>query len=60
MFYGCSGYPDCDFASSDPPTGEKCPECGAPLVMKTGKNGKYIKCIGKTCKYKTNVENDGK
>ncbi len=60
VFYGCSGYPDCDFASSDPPTGEKCPECGAPLVMKTGKNGKYVKCIGKTCKYKKSVENDGK
>lgn len=51
-FYGCSGYPNCDFTSSDPPTGEKCPECGAHLVMKSGKNGKYVKCSSKSCKYK--------
>lgn len=51
-FYGCSGYPDCDFTSSDPPSGEKCPECGAFTVIKTGKNGKYLKCSSKTCKFK--------
>ncbi len=55
-FYGCSGYPSCDFTSSAPPTGEKCPECGAFLIEKTGKNGKYIKCSNKTCKYKHNAQ----
>ena len=57
-FYGCSGYPDCDFASSAPPIGENCPECGAYLVEKSGKNGKYIKCSSKDCKYKRDVKND--
>lgn len=52
FFYGCTGYPDCDFTSSDPPSGEKCPECGAYTVVKSGKNGKYVKCSNKNCKYK--------
>lgn len=53
-FYGCSGYPDCDFVSNDPPTEKRCPECGAFLVEKSGKNGKYLKCSNKNCKYKSN------
>ena len=56
-FYGCTGYPDCDFTSSDPPSDQKCPTCGAYLVVKTGKNGKYLKCSNKSCKYKQNVDN---
>ncbi len=56
-FYGCTGYPDCDFTSSDPPTSEKCPQCGAYLVRKTGKNGDYLKCSNKNCKFKQNVDN---
>ena len=55
-FYGCSGYPDCDFALSARPTGEKCPDCGSLLVEKSGKNGKYYACSSKTCKYKKNAE----
>lgn len=55
-FYGCSGYPACDFTSSARPTGEKCPECGSYLVEKNGKNGDYIKCSSKTCKFKTSVK----
>lgn len=47
IFYGCSGYPNCNFMSWDIPTGEKCPDCGAYLV----KVGKKIKCSAKSCKY---------
>lgn len=57
VFYGCSGYPSCDFTSSDPPTEQKCPQCGAYLVQKTGKNGKYLKCSNKNCKYKSSSDN---
>lgn len=33
-------------------TGEKCPLCGAPLVFKEGKNGKFVGCSNfPTCKY---------
>ncbi len=31
-FYGCSNYPQCDFAAPGIPTGEKCPECGGYIV----------------------------
>ena len=31
-FYGCSNYPECDFAAPGVPTGEKCPECGDYLI----------------------------
>ncbi len=37
FFYGCSRFPECDFASWALPTGEKCPECGGAMVTK-GKN----------------------
>lgn len=62
LFYGCSNYPECDLTTWAKPTGELCPECGAPLVWhSTKKAGKYIKCSGKGCKYKIvpeGIEND--
>lgn len=33
VFYGCSRYPDCDFASWDKPLAEPCPNCGGLLVQ---------------------------
>lgn len=45
LFYGCSNYPKCDFATWDKPTKEKCPKCGGTLTEKKGK----IKCIN--CDY---------
>ena len=47
-FYGCSGYPECDFASAGLPTGEKCPECGGFLIK--GFKGKIL-CNNFDCKY---------
>ena len=47
MFYGCSLYPKCDFASWQRPTGELCPECSSPLVLI--KNG--LKCSSKSCDF---------
>ena len=33
-------------------TGDKCPVCGAPLVVKEGKNGSFVGCSNfPTCKY---------
>lgn len=51
VFYGCTGYPDCDFVSWDVPTGKLCPQCGAHLVYKTLRGKKYIRCSNKDCKY---------
>ena len=47
VFYACSGYPECNFMSWDIPTGEKCPDCNSPLILK----GKKIKCSSANCKY---------
>ncbi|MBI2451342.1 MAG: type I DNA topoisomerase [Parcubacteria group bacterium] len=49
FFYGCSRYPECDFALWDEPTGQKCPQCGS-LLVKTLRN--QIKCSNKTCDFK--------
>jgi DNA topoisomerase-1 len=46
LFYGCTMYPKCTFASWDKPTGQLCPNCAkANLVEKnSAKNGPYLKC----------------
>lgn len=53
IFYSCQRYPDCQFASWDIPTGEKCPKCQSALVRK----GKIIKCSNSSCDYKKEEEN---
>jgi DNA topoisomerase-1 len=36
----------------DEPTGEMCPRCGKPLLIKTGRFGKFVACSGyPECKY---------
>ncbi len=37
LFYGCTGYPECDFTSWDKPTEEKCPKCGGVMYEKAGR-----------------------
>jgi DNA topoisomerase-1 len=46
IFYGCSKYPKCDFASWDPPVKKACPECKNPfMVQKTSKSkGDFLRC----------------
>ena len=34
IYYGCEGYPDCEFMSWNKPLKEKCPECGKYMVEK--------------------------
>jgi DNA topoisomerase-1 len=37
---------------TDEPTGDMCPKCGKPLVVKTGRFGKFVACSGyPDCKY---------
>ena len=50
LFYGCSGYPDCDISFWDRPTGELCPKCGSMLIEGKGKK-KKIKCSNDKCDY---------
>ncbi|MBR4021860.1 MAG: type I DNA topoisomerase [Ruminococcus sp.] len=41
-FYGCEGYPDCNFMTWNVPVEEKCPTCGSSLFQKGGKSGKLV------------------
>ena len=45
-FYGCSNYPECDFAAPGIPTGEVCPECGGYLI--SGIRGRKY-CMNSEC-----------
>ena len=46
LFYGCSRYPDCDFASWDKPVSRVCDTCGSEyMVMKYNQTrGEYLQC----------------
>jgi len=48
-FYGCSGYPTCNFMSWDMPNGEHCPKCNSFVVI--AKDGKTKRCSNKECDY---------
>lgn len=51
MFYGCSGYPDCNQIFWSKPTEKKCPECGSILLEKKTKTS-TLACSNKECGYK--------
>jgi DNA topoisomerase-1 len=49
-FYGCEGYPACDFVSWDMPIAEKCETCGSMMVLRRLSNGNsYKKCSNPEC-----------
>ena len=52
-FYGCSAYPNCDFASPGVPTGDVCPECGGYIIIGL-KNRKY--CMNGDCPTRKNTD----
>ena len=47
MFYGCEGYPECDFVSWQRPSDKKCPKCGGYMIEK----GNKLVCADETCGY---------
>ena len=49
--YGCSGYPQCTQSYWNKPINKQCPKCGALLVEKKTKDGKYA-CSNSECDYK--------
>ncbi|MBQ6389263.1 MAG: type I DNA topoisomerase [Mogibacterium sp.] len=59
VFYGCSGYPDCDVSYWDKPIGRACPECGSMLVQTKGRF-KKIKCSNPECKYSEKINTGDK
>lgn len=46
-YYGCEGYPDCDFVSWQKPSEKKCPNCGSYMVEK----GSKLVCHDEKCGY---------
>ncbi|MBX6352286.1 MAG: type I DNA topoisomerase [Thermoflavifilum sp.] len=44
VFYGCSGYPECDYVLWNKPTGQLCPVCAHPMVEKTQRGRTVIVC----------------
>ncbi|MBP3203932.1 MAG: type I DNA topoisomerase [Lachnospiraceae bacterium] len=44
-YFGCIGYPDCDFMVWDKPSAQKCPECGGMMLEKGGK----LVCMNAEC-----------
>lgn len=52
IFYGCTGYPSCDFASWYKPTKEVCPKCGGILLEKKDE----LECMD--CKKKVELSKD--
>ncbi len=56
VYYGCSGYPNCNFRSWDIPTGDMCPTCGNYLITKDG----IVKCSDKKCNFTLNVVEESK
>lgn len=59
-FYGCEGYPECDFVSWDKPIPEKCPQCGSYMVEKrNSRQGTVHLCANETCRYRETVKTAG-
>ena len=55
-FYGCEGYPECDFVSWDKPVDEKCSRCGHYMIEKKNNKGDIIHlCTNENCRHKTVV-----
>ncbi|MBQ4464530.1 MAG: type I DNA topoisomerase [Oscillospiraceae bacterium] len=54
-FYGCSGYPECNFMTWNVPVEEKCPQCGCTLFQRGGKNGVLV-CEKEGCGFEKSVK----
>ena len=50
-FYGCEGYPDCDFMVWQRPSSMKCERCGSLMLYK----GNKLVCSNENCGFVTNV-----
>lgn len=51
LFYGCSGYPNCNQVFWNKPTNKKCPECGAIMLEKKTKTTSLV-CSNSECGHK--------
>ncbi len=58
LFYGCSKYPKCDFASWDKPVAKACPSCNHAFMVEkvSKKKGDYLRCP--ECKNEVSIETE--
>ena len=61
IFYSCSRYPACKFASWDRPIPEPCPLCQAPFVVEktTKRAGTVRRCLKEGCAFQETVGDVG-
>ncbi|MCU0231249.1 MAG: topoisomerase DNA-binding C4 zinc finger domain-containing protein, partial [Acidobacteria bacterium] len=57
-FFGCSGYPGCDFVLWKRPVASPCPACGRPYRQEsiTKKAGRQLICDAEGCGHKETLE----
>ena len=53
VFYGCSGWPECQFTTWDAPSDESCPQCGKSLFQR---KGGAAHCLSEGCGYSKKAE----
>jgi DNA topoisomerase-1 len=54
IFYGCSRFPKCRFATWDEPQARPCPKCGKPFLLQkvSKKEGTFVYCWDEKCGYR--------
>ncbi|MCK5418593.1 MAG: topoisomerase DNA-binding C4 zinc finger domain-containing protein, partial [Desulfobacterales bacterium] len=54
IFYGCSRFPKCEFATWDKPVARECPACGAKILLEktTKRDGTFLTCPTNECGYR--------
>ena len=54
IFYGCSKFPECRYATWDKPLDLPCPQCGGKILLEktTKKDGTVHYCPNKACGYR--------
>ena len=57
IFYGCSRFPKCEFATWDKPVARECPACGAKILLEktTKRDGTFLTCPTNECGYRKNL-----
>lgn len=57
VFFSCSRYPQCQFATWDRPTEHPCPHCGSPLAERRSRNGATtLVCLRPDCDFVQDTE----
>jgi DNA topoisomerase-1 len=52
QFFGCLGFPDCEYISWQKPTAHECPRCARRMVEKNNKQAIQVVCPGPDCRFR--------